>query len=241
MPFAPESALSGVQRKITQNDKLWYKRTFTVPSGWSGRRVQLNFGASYWGTTVWANGKRAGAVHHGGYDAFSYDITPLLNGGSNTLVVSAYDPTETGGQALGKQRIQDVTPHAGKSIVYTASSGIWQTVWLEPTAIAHITRLDMVPRLEDNTLRVTVRGAGADGARVKVTVPSGGTTVDDDLGERRLPGRPPLERQGFLRAPSPASAISMLMPVYRADSRDHRPGPGPVSARGVRRGTPGRR
>ncbi|WP_373682215.1 MULTISPECIES: AbfB domain-containing protein [Streptomyces] len=182
VPFVPESALSGIQRKITQNDKLWYKRTFTVPSGWNGRRVQLNFGASDWETTVWVNGQQAGAVHRGGYDDFSYDITPLLNGGTNTIVVSAYDPTETGGQAIGKQRIQDVTPHPGHSIVYTASSGIWQTVWLEPTAAAHITRIDMVPSLEDNTLRVTVRGAGADGAAVKVTVSSGGTPVGSATG-----------------------------------------------------------
>ncbi|MGW5097152.1 AbfB domain-containing protein [Streptomyces nodosus] len=182
VPFVPESALSGVQRKITQNDRLWYRRTFTVPSGWQDRRVQLNFGASDWETTVWVNGQQAGAVHRGGYDAFTYDITPLLNGGTDTIVVSAYDPTEAGGQAIGKQRIQDVTPHPGHSIVYTASSGIWQTVWLEPTAAARITRLDMVPRLEDDTLRVTVRAAGADGASVKVTVSSGGTTVGSATG-----------------------------------------------------------
>ncbi|WAP61054.1 AbfB domain-containing protein [Streptomyces sp. S465] len=182
VPFVPESALSGIQRKITQNDKLWYQRTFTVPSGWSGRRVQLNFGASDWETTVWVNGTRAGEVHRGGYDAFSYDITPLLNGGTNTIVVSVYDPTDSGGQAFGKQRIQDIAPHADRSIEYTAASGIWQTVWLEPTPTAHITRLDMVPHLQDNTLRVTVRGSGADGAGVKVTVSSGGTTVGSATG-----------------------------------------------------------
>ncbi|QTE02919.1 Beta-glucuronidase [Streptomyces cyanogenus] len=182
VPFVPESALSGIQRKITQNDRLWYKRTFTVPAGWAGRRVRLNFGASDWETTVWVNGRRAGAVHRGGYDAFSYDITPLLNRGTNTVVVSVYDPTETGGQAIGKQRIQDVTPHAGHSIVYTASSGLWQTVWLEPTPTAHITRLDLVPHLEDDTLRVTVRGTGAAGAAVEVTVSSGGTTVASATG-----------------------------------------------------------
>ncbi|WP_435855233.1 AbfB domain-containing protein [Streptomyces malaysiensis] len=183
VPFVPESSLSGIQRKITQNDKLWYKRTFTVPSGWSGRHIQLNFGASDWETTVWVNGRQAGDAHRGGYDSFSYDITSLLNGGTNTIVISVYDPTEAGGQAIGKQRVQDVTPHPGKSIVYTASSGIWQTVWLEPTAPAHITRLDMVPRLEDNTLRVTVRGAGgADGTGVKVTVSSGGTAVGSATG-----------------------------------------------------------
>ncbi|MFJ8001029.1 AbfB domain-containing protein [Streptomyces sp. NPDC096310] len=182
VPFAPESALSGIQRKITENDKLWYKRTFTVPAGWSGRHTQLNFGASDWETTVWVNGQQAGAVHRGGYDSFSYDITPLLNGGTNTIVVAAYDATQTGGQAVGKQRIQDVTPHAGRGIFYAATSGIWQTVWLEPTAAARITRLDLVPDLQDNTLRVTVRAAGADGAGVEVTVADGGTQVGGATG-----------------------------------------------------------
>ncbi|MET9496250.1 AbfB domain-containing protein [Streptomyces sp. NPDC006552] len=177
VPFVAESALSGIQRKITQNDKLWYKRTFTVPSNWNGRRVQLNFGASDWRTTVWVNGQQAGAVHSGGYDAFGYDITPLLNGGTNTVVVSVFDPTQTGGQALGKQRINDVTPHPGGGIFYTAASGIWQTVWLEPTAPAHITRLDTVANLTDSTLRVTVRGEGVSGQSARVTVSSGGTTV----------------------------------------------------------------
>nr|WP_234020652.1 AbfB domain-containing protein [Streptomyces sp. 142MFCol3.1] len=182
VPFVAESALSGIQRRITQNDKLWYRRTFTVPAGWNGRRIQLNFGASDWRTTVWVNGRQAGAQHNGGYDAFSYDITDLLTGGTNTVVVSVWDPTQTGDQAVGKQRINDVTPHAGGGIFYTAASGIWQTVWLEPTATAHITRLDMVPDLANNTLKVTVRGDGVGGQTARVTVSTGGTTVGTATG-----------------------------------------------------------
>ncbi|WP_435303872.1 AbfB domain-containing protein [Streptomyces phaeoluteigriseus] len=182
VPFVAESALSGIQRKITQNDKLWYKRTFTVPANWNGRRLQLNFGASDWRTTVWVNGRQAGATHSGGYDAFSHDITDLLNGGTNTLVVSVWDPTETGSQAVGKQRIRDVAPHPGGGIFYTAASGIWQTVWLEPTAPAHITRLDMVPDLANNRLKVTVRGSGTGGHQTRVTVSTGGSTVGTATG-----------------------------------------------------------
>ncbi|MEU7488674.1 AbfB domain-containing protein [Streptomyces sp. NPDC042319] len=182
VPFVAESALSGIQRKITQNDKLWYKRTFTVPSDWNGRRVQLNFGASDWRTTVWVNGRQAGATHSGGYDAFSYDITDLLNGGTNTVVVSVWDPTQTGGQAVGKQRINDVAPHPGGGIFYTAASGIWQTVWLEPTSAAHVTRVDMVPDLANNRLKVTVRGAGTNGHQARVTVATGGRTVGTATG-----------------------------------------------------------
>lgn len=182
VPFAAESALSGIQRKVTQNDKLWYKRTFTVPSNWNGRRVQLNFGASDWRTTVWVNGRQAGATHSGGYDAFSYDVTDLLVGGTNTIVVSVWDPTETGTQAIGKQRIRDVAPHPGGGILYTAASGIWQTVWLEPTGSAYVSRLDMVPDLANNRLKVTVRGTGTNGHQARVTVSTGGTTVGTATG-----------------------------------------------------------
>nr|WP_310435633.1 AbfB domain-containing protein [Streptomyces sp. 3330] len=182
VPFVAESALSGIQRKITQNDKLWYKRAFTVPSNWSGRRVQLHFGAADWRTTVWVNDRQAGAAHSGGYDAFSYDITDLLNGGANTLVVSVWDPTETGGQAVGKQRIRDVAPHSGGGIFYTAASGLWQTVWLEPTAAAHVSRLDLVPDPSNGRLKVTVRGAGTNGHQARVTVSTGGATVGTATG-----------------------------------------------------------
>ncbi|MEU1693899.1 AbfB domain-containing protein, partial [Streptomyces hirsutus] len=182
VPFVAESALSGIQRRITQNDKLWYKRTFTVPSGWNGRRVQLHFGASDWRTTVWVNDRQAGAPHSGGFDAFSFDITDLLGSGTNTVVVSVWDPTQTGGQAVGKQRINDVTPHPGGGIFYTAASGIWQTVWLEPTAPAHISRLDMVPDLTNNRLKVTVRGTGTNGHQARVTVSTGGSTVGTATG-----------------------------------------------------------
>ncbi|MDH3034169.1 AbfB domain-containing protein [Streptomyces sp. TRM75561] len=183
VPFVAESALSGIQRRVTENDKLWYKRTFTVPASWDGRRVQLHFGASDWRTTVWVNDRQAGAVHDGGYDVFSYDITDLLNrGGTNTIVVSVWDPTQNGSQAVGKQRLNDVQPHPGGGIFYTAASGIWQTVWLEPTAAAHITRLDMVPDLTNNRLKVTVRSAGTSGHQARVTVSAGGATVGTATG-----------------------------------------------------------
>ncbi|MBT3149452.1 AbfB domain-containing protein [Streptomyces sp. CHD11] len=182
VPFVAESALSGIQRRITQNDKLWYKRTFTVPPGWNGRRVQLHFGASDWRTTVWVNDRQAGATHDGGFDAFSHDITGLLDSGTNTIVVSVWDPTQNGTQAVGKQRLNDVTPHPGGGIFYTAASGIWQTVWLEPTPADRITRLDMVPDLTNNRLKVTVRSTGTGGHQARVTVSSGGSTVGTATG-----------------------------------------------------------
>jgi hypothetical protein len=170
VPFPAESALSGIMQRITEAQRLWYHRTFTVPVGWSGRRVQLNFGAVDWQTTVWVNGAQVG-THTGGYDAFSFDITDRLRAGGNDIVVGVYDPTDAAGQPIGKQR------RAGSGIFYTASSGIWQTVWLEPTNAARITRLDTTPDLPGAALDLVVQGAGVAGQRVHAVVSTGGSQV----------------------------------------------------------------
>ena len=78
VPFAIESALSGVGRTLTENDALWYSREFRLPKDWKGRRILLNFGAVDWKTEVYVDGKLAGE-HVGGYDPFSFDITDLLS------------------------------------------------------------------------------------------------------------------------------------------------------------------
>src|SRR6266545_2336465 len=83
VPYPIESALSGVERP---ENYMYYRRTFTVPDGWFGRRVQLNFGAVTWQATVWVNGQNVGG-HTGGYDAFSLDITGALTTGTNELIV----------------------------------------------------------------------------------------------------------------------------------------------------------
>jgi hypothetical protein len=181
VPFPIESALSGIQRR---QDRMWYRRTFTVPAAWAGRRVQLNFGAVDWQATVYVNGKQVG-THRGGYDAFSFDITPHLKGGANELIVGVYDPTDSGGQPVGKQR------NNPKDIFYTASSGIWQTVWLEPVAAAHITRLDMTPDVAGGALRLTVHADGVSGQTVKVAALDGRTEAGHASGavgtELRIP------------------------------------------------------
>ena len=115
----------------------------------AGRRVQLNFGVSDWQTTVFVNNQQVGNTHTGGYDGFSYDITDYMDGDVNTIVVGVYDPTDAGQGAVGKQR-----QYPG-GIFYTAASGIWQTVWLEPTPAPHLTRLDITPDVSSNSLRVT--------------------------------------------------------------------------------------
>ncbi|WP_225409017.1 AbfB domain-containing protein [Stigmatella hybrida] len=181
VPFPIESGLSGIKR---HQDRMWYRRTFTVPAAWSGRRVQLNFGAVDWEATVYVNGQRAG-VHQGGFDSFSFDITGYLNGGTNELIVGVYDPTDAGSQPVGKQT------NNPQGIEYTGASGIWQTVWLEPTASARITRLDMTPDVSGSVLKLTVRGAGLSGQTVEAVAFDGTTQVGSATGsvdgEIRIP------------------------------------------------------
>ncbi|MCX5670643.1 MAG: glycoside hydrolase family 2 [Planctomycetota bacterium] len=152
VPFPIESALSGVMRALEPSQRLWYRRQFTVPKEWAGRRVLLHFGAVDWEATVWLNGKELGA-HRGGYDEFSWDITAALKAdGPQDLVVAVFDPTDAHWQLHGKQSLRP----AGCS--YTACSGIWQTVWIEPVPEAHVERLVVVPGADAGAVRLTVIG-----------------------------------------------------------------------------------
>jgi hypothetical protein len=155
VPYCIESALSGVMKPFTPKDRLWYHRIFTVPPEWAGQRVLLHFGAVDQQAAVFVNGKPLG-THRGGYDAFSFDITKLLkNDGTQEIVVSVLDPTETGWDLRGKQ-----TQHPGGAF-YTATSGIWQTVWLEPVPESSIEALRMVADADAGVLHLTVSGRTA--------------------------------------------------------------------------------
>lgn len=147
VPFAVESALSGV---MEHHDRLWYRRQFTVPPAWKGRQIMLNFGAVDFESEVYVNGKSVG-IHKGGYGSFGYDVTPYLKGdGPQELVVRVFDPTIEGGQPRGKQT---TTPGG---IMYTPTTGIWQTVWLEPVSQTSIETLKIVPDIDSRRVRITV-------------------------------------------------------------------------------------
>ena len=92
VPFCIESALSGVKRKFMRDERLWYSRSFIAPALAPGKRLMLNVGAVDFETAVLVNGKPVG-THKGGYDAFSYDITAVVEPCANTLVVSVLDAT----------------------------------------------------------------------------------------------------------------------------------------------------
>ena len=148
VPFPVESALSGVMKPVGEKSRLWYRRTFKIPQSWQGRRIMLHFGAVDWDTTVWVNDKEIGN-HRGGYDPFTFDITDALKDtGKQEIVLSTWDPTNAGYQARGKQ----VKKPGG--IWYTAVTGIWQTVWLEPVRQTYIKSIKIVTDIDGKLVRV---------------------------------------------------------------------------------------
>ncbi len=156
VPFPPESALSGVMTRV-DGQRLWYRRTFAVPKAWAGQRVLLHFGAVDWDTSVWLNGAQVGE-HKGGYDSFSFDITDAVKDeGQQTLTLSVWDPSDSWTQPRGKQVGRP------EGIWYTPSSGIWQTVWLEPVPQTHITGLKLEPDVDAGVLKVSAATAGGKG------------------------------------------------------------------------------
>ncbi len=183
VPFPVESALSGVMKKVGKEKRLWYRRTFKIPRKWKGQRVLLHFGAVDWDTTVWVNGKELGN-HKGGYDAFTFDITDALKkSGSQEIVLSVWDPTNDGNQPRGKQ----VKKPGG--IMYTAVTGIWQTVWLEPVPETYIKAIKIVPDFDKSRVRVTIDTAGdMKGYNFNVTVRDGGLvrTTGGTIGLNKL-------------------------------------------------------
>lgn len=156
VPFAVESSLSGVGKRLGQENELWYERTFTVPAKWNGQRVLLHFGAVDWKADVWVNGVSVGG-HTGGYTPFEFDITNTLKKGENTLRVRVWDPADAGYQPRGKQ------VNNPEGIWYTPVSGIWQTVWIEAVPQRYIRNVKTTPDLDRNTFLTEVEVNGATG------------------------------------------------------------------------------
>ncbi|MFX1452399.1 MAG: glycoside hydrolase family 2 protein [Promethearchaeota archaeon] len=150
VPFPVESALSGVKRKLGHKHKLWYRRNFSIPESWKGQRIILHFGAVDWETTVWINGKRIGS-HKGGYVPFKFEISEQLDENQNEIRIAVWDPTNKGNQERGKQSLRPW------SIYYTAISGIWQTVWLEPVPMNHIENIKIIPDIDKEILNIKVK------------------------------------------------------------------------------------
>lgn len=161
VPFPIESALSGVMKRLDEKSTLWYQRTFEVPTNWTGARILLNIGASDWKTVLYVNGRQA-AIHRGGYDSFSLDITDLLvDKGPQKLTLAVTDPTETEDQPRGKQSRKP------DGIFYSPTSGIWQTIWLEPVSAGGIENVLLTPDVDSRALRLLVKAKNARDCQVE--------------------------------------------------------------------------
>ena len=155
VPFSVETELSGVQKPLLPSQRLWYHRMFNLGDDFKGKRVLLHFISVDWESTTFINGKEIG-THRGGYNPFTYDITDYLIDGENELVVKVYDPTDDGYQQRGKQFLKPV------GFWYTATSGIWQTVWLESVSENHIDSIRLVPDIDKGVIKIksNVIGSG---------------------------------------------------------------------------------
>lgn len=164
VPYAVESALSGVGKTVGKDSVLWYERTFTVPAAFKNNNVLLHFGAVDWLCDVYVNGKKIGS-HQGGYDPFSFDITAALNrSGKQQITVRVWDPSDEGPQPRGKQV---KAPHG---IWYTPVTGIWQTVWIEAVPKTYIRAIKQTPDVDAGALHVATQIENAQpGDQVQVT------------------------------------------------------------------------
>ena len=207
VPFSPEAPLSGVGHTVQPSEFLWYKRKIELPKLADDQRLILHFEAVDWMCACFVNGKLAG-THAGGYLPFSFEITNLLgpaadgesvgevessviaeSGATVELVLCVWDPSDTGSQLRGKQRL------SRGDIWYTAQSGIWQSVWYEVVSAAHLESLtlkgDMFGALEVKA-NVQVSGsANAQSSALELEL-----TLKDKLGQDVLLARLPVGEAG---------------------------------------------
>jgi hypothetical protein len=127
VPFPPESALSGVGRGITKEERLFYRRSVTIPPTPPGHRVLLHCEAVDWGSKVFVNGQSLGD-HTGGFEPFDFDITGALKAGENEIMIEVWDPCDESSEYEPPRGKQVRDPNG---IWYTSVTGIWQSVWLE--------------------------------------------------------------------------------------------------------------
>lgn len=166
VPFSVESAASGVQKKLLPEQRLWYRKKFTLTDSFENKRTILRFEAVDWQCSVWVNGNLMGE-HTGGYNPFYFDITDALVDGENELTVKVYDPTDAGHQQRGKQ------VNETHGFWYTATSGIWQTVWLEPVNHCRIESIKLTPDIDKGIIGVKINHTCECGGKISAKVVDG--------------------------------------------------------------------
>ncbi len=178
VPFAIESALSGVGKTVGKDSVLWYERSFTLPSSFKSKKTLLHFGAVDWQCDVYINDQLVGS-HKGGYDPFSFDISAALKKkGDQKMVVRVWDPSDDGPQPRGKQVKR---PHG---IWYTPVTGIWQTVWLEAVPPTYIASTRQTPVLDKQQVSIQTELVNAQpGDKLLITALNGTTKVAEQEAE----------------------------------------------------------
>ncbi|HZV36099.1 MAG TPA: glycoside hydrolase family 2 TIM barrel-domain containing protein, partial [Verrucomicrobiae bacterium] len=215
VPFPVESALSGVMKTLDADSTLWYRRVVKIPPQWRGRKIRMNFGAADWQCSLFVNGHDVGA-HRGGYERFSFDITDYLHWtNEEEIVVAVTDPTE-GDQPRGKQSRKP------EGIFYTPTSGIWQTVWLEPVPDMCIDEIRLTPDLNEKGLRLRVAvGNPGDDVRVEAVALDDGKQVGSVEGEPNTEIFLPLA-QPKLWSPSDPFLYDLRVTLKRGDHETDR-------------------
>lgn len=150
VPYSPETKLSMVEKQLKKDEYLIYKRYFTLPNDFNQGKILLNAGAIDQVCTIYINGKEVGS-HEGGYTSFTLDVSCALLEGENEIMVVCRDDAESPIYGRGKQ---SYNPHG---IWYTATSGIWQSIWLESVPNDYITKLELYPKYDDRELEIIVR------------------------------------------------------------------------------------
>ncbi len=176
VPFCIESLLSGVGKPLLPAQELWYNKTFSLPLKWSDKDIILHFEAVDWEAKLWVNGKKVGE-HKGGSDPFSFNITPFLKeSGEQQIMLSVWDPTDSDLQARGKQVLE---PHG---IWYTAVSGIWQTVWVEPVSKARIESFVPTADIDLGRINFTTLATGLSGKeQLRLIIKYKGAIIKDTI------------------------------------------------------------
>lgn len=177
VPFAPETLLSGVHKRFSEDDFIWYRRSFSLPVDFvksAAHRVLLHFGAADQKAVVWVNGHLAGE-HLGGYEPFSFDITDFLQA-DNTIVVQITDHLSRFVLPYGKQ----CQKRGG--MWYTPTTGIWQTVWLESVPADYIRHL----KIDTGNDYVSIIAEGAESGTLTVQTPTGTLSAELTHGHARL-------------------------------------------------------
>lgn len=175
VPFAIETAASGVGKPLLPNETLGYRKKFEIPENWKGKKVKLHFEAVDWHCICRINGVEAG-VHKGGYIPFFFDISDLIKDGINEITLYVKDPTDSRHQQSGKQTLKP------KGCFYQATSGIWQSVWLEPVPEEnHILEMKLTPQMDTSSLIANIKTETK--SSVRLTIISEGKKISQLIGK----------------------------------------------------------